>query len=258
MELPLRHLDGTRRWLSVIAHPSAADSTRVFGVANDITERKRLERALAEATHIEQLRLGQEIHDGLGQELTGIAYLASAIATSAIRSGSPLSGDLQQLAKLSAQAIESSRAIARGVSPLTESRGSLVLSLRKLAESAASSQQASVDFEATEKARLTLHWEMRDQLYRIVQEALNNALQHSGAKRIKIHLEIDTQLVHLEVADDGCGFDPRTTPKGLGIDGMRQRAAAIGARLRLLSGKDGGTSVVCECQQPLVSTKTSD
>ena len=127
-------------------------------MANDITERKRLERALAEATHIEQLRLGQEIHDGLGQELTGLAYLASATATAAVRSNSPLAADLQQLAKLTAQVIETSRGIARGISPLTESRGSLVHSLRKLTETAASSQQALVEFEAVENAPLTLHW----------------------------------------------------------------------------------------------------
>ncbi len=255
MDVALRHLDGTQRWLNVIAHPSSTGAVRVFGVANDITERKRLERALAEATHLEQLRLGQEIHDGLGQELSGLAYLASAIATAAVRSGSPLSADLQQLAKLSAQAIETSRAIARGVSPLTESRGSLVHSLRKLAESLASSHQATIEFAASENATLTLPWETRDHLHRIAQEALNNALQHSGAMRIKISIAIDRRLVRLEVADDGCGFDPRTTPKGLGIDGMRQRATAIGGRLRLLHSKHGGTTVVCECQQTAAATQ---
>ena len=258
MEMPLRHLDGTQRWLSVIAHPNSADAARVFGVANDITERKRLERALAEATHIEQLRLGQEIHDGLGQELTGLAYLASALATAAVRSNSPLTADLQQLAQLAAQAIESTRAIARGVSPLTESRGSLVQSLRKLAASAASSHQAQIDFAATENAPLRLHWETLDHLHRIGQQALNNALQHSGATRITISLEIDAQLVRLEVTDDGCGFDPRTTPKGRGLDGMRQRAAAIGGRLRVLKSKHGGTTLVCECPQPTATGKARD
>ncbi len=258
MEVPLRHLDGTRRWLSVIAHPSSTDPARVFGVANDITERKGLERALAEATHIEQLRLGQEIHDGLGQELTGLSYLASAVATAAVRSGSPLAADLQQLAQLAAQAIETSRGIARGVSPLTESRGSLVQSLRKLADSAGSGHQAHIDFEAIENAPLTLPWETRDHLHRIAQEALSNALQHSGAKRINITIEVDARLVRLEIADDGRGFDPGTTPKGLGIDGMRQRSAAIGARLRFLDGAHGGTAVVCEVQQPAAPAKVSE
>ena len=138
MEVPLRHLDGTTRWLNVIAHPSSSGArARVWSRQSTLPSASGWSARWREATHIEQLRFGQEIHDGLGQELTGLAYLASAIATAAVRSGSPLAADLQQLAKLAAQAIETSRDIARGVSPLTESRGSLVHSLRKLVERAA-------------------------------------------------------------------------------------------------------------------------
>ena len=249
IDVPLRHLDGTRRWLSVFARSDRTHAERVFGVANDITERKRLERALAEATQKEQVRLGLEIHDGLGQELTGLAYLASSVATAAAESSSPLAEDLQQLSKVAARAIEACRDIARGVSPLTESRGSLVHSLRKLAEGTASSGLVCIDFQANEDAPLTLPWETRDHLHRIAQEALNNALRHSGAKRIKLLIDINSKLVRLKVADNGSGFNARSTPKGLGIDGMRQRAAAIGGRLRLMNIKQGGTAVVCECQQ---------
>ena len=69
-------------------------------------------------------------------------------------------------------------------------------------------------FEAVENAPLTLPWETRDHLHRIAQEALSNALQHSGAKRVKISIEIDATLVRLEVADDGGGFDPATDAQG--------------------------------------------
>ena len=82
-------------------------------------------------------------------------------------------------------------------------------------------------------------------------------MRHSGAKHVKISIEIDATLVRLEVADDGSGFNLDTAPKGLGIDGMRQRAAAIGARLRLVAGERGGTTVICECQQsPAAGTKS--
>ena len=69
--------------------------------------------------------------------------------------------------------------------------------------------------------------------------------------------QIDAQLVRLEVADDGCGFDPGTAPKGLGIDGMRQRATAIGGRLTIANGAHSGSAVVCECQQPAVAAGDS-
>jgi PAS domain S-box-containing protein len=250
IEVPLQHLDGTSRWLSVFARSDRTDPGRVFGVANDITERKRLERALADATHKEQVRLGLEIHDGLGQELTGLAYLTSSVATAAAQSGSPLTEDIKQLSQFTARAIEACRDIARGISPLTESRGSLVHSLRTLAERATSGGPVPVEFHVKETAPLTLPWETRDHLHRIAQEALSNALRHAGGKRIEISLEVGAKLVRLAVTDNGRGFDPRKAPKGLGIDSMRQRAAAIGGRLRLQNVKSGGTAVVCECHQP--------
>ena len=249
IEVPLRHLDGSSRCLSVFARSDRTEPGRVFGVANDITERKRLERALAEATQKEQVRLGLEIHDGLGQELTGLAYLASSVAASAAKSGSPLAEDLEQLSKLTARAIVSCRDIARGISPLTESRGSLVHSLRKLSEGAASDGLVPVEFHAKEAAPLTLPWEARDHMHRIAQEALSNALRHARGDRITVTLDIGAKRVRLAVTDNGRGFDPRKAPKGLGIDSMRQRAAAIGGRLRLQNVKSGGTAVICECRQ---------
>ncbi len=241
----------------MFARSDRSDPGRVFGVANDITERKRLERALAEATHKEQARLGLEIHDGLGQELTGLAYLASCVATAAGQSGSPLAADLQQLSKIAARTIETCRDIARGVSPLTESRGSLVHSVRKLAEGAAAAGHVSVNFQAKEAAPLTLPWEARDHLHRIAQEALSNAQRHAGGNHIEVTLDIGAKLVRLAIIDNGRGFNPRKAPKGLGIDSMRQRAAAIGGRLRLQNVKHGGTAVVCECRQLRAAAKKS-
>ena len=257
MELPLRHVDGTTRWLNVIAHPSSADA-RVFGVANDITERKRLERALARshAYRTAATRSGNPRRPGAG------TYWHWPTCKRHRDIGDPLrfpsqSPTCSNLPSSQRRAIETSRDIARGISPLTESRGSLVHSLSKLVERAAAGQQARISFAASENAPLILAWEARDHLYRIAQQALSNTLQHSGAKSVRISLQIDAQLVRLEVTDDGCGFDPGTAPKGLGIDGMRQRATAIGGRLTVASGEQSGSAVVCECQQPAVAAGKS-
>ena len=223
-------------------------------LAEDITERKRLENALREATYREQQRLGQEIHDGLGQELTGLAYLASSLATEAARASSPLAPDLTRLADVARHAIESCRSIARGVSPLTESRGSLLQSLRQITDLAAASGHASVSFEAIEHAPLALPSESCDQLHRITQEALNNALKHAGADHIKVSIQIDPTKVRIKVIDDGRGLTVSgAAPGGRGIDGMRQRASSIGARLRVETRHGGGAAVVCECPQPAPS-----
>jgi PAS domain S-box-containing protein len=91
IDVSLKNVDGAQRWLRVVARAvrngDGSDALRVLGVAEDITERKRLKSALCEATHREHQRLGQEIHDGLGQELTGLAYLASSLAADAAYSG---------------------------------------------------------------------------------------------------------------------------------------------------------------------------
>jgi PAS domain S-box-containing protein len=252
--VPLKNVHGFQRWLRVVARSvrsgAGSDAHRVLGVAEDVTERKRLEGALREATYREHQRLGQEIHDGLGQELTGLAYLASSLASEAARAGSPLAGDLTKLAEVARHTIETCRSIARGVSPLTETRGSLIRSLHRIADLAAAGGHASVNFRAIENAPLTLPSESRDQLHRITQEAVNNALKHADADHIGITIRIDPTLVSIEVVDDGRGLRPsKAAQTGLGIDGMRQRAATVGARLRVETRPSGGAAVVCECPQ---------
>jgi len=253
MEKRYIHKDGHTVWalLSVsLVRGAAGEALYFVSQIQDISERKRLERALRNATHEEQRRLGQEIHDGLGQELTGLAYLASSLATEVERSDSPLAENLKRLAGVARHTIETCRGIARGVSPLTESRGSLVQSLRQIADIAAAGGQARVSFAAIENAPLTLPHESRDQLHRIAQEALNNALKHSYADRIEVTIQIDPALVRIAVIDNGRGLHQSAKLKaGLGIDGMRQRAATIGARLYLETRTGCGAAVVCECPQ---------
>jgi PAS domain S-box-containing protein len=253
-DVSLTNIDGAQLWLRVVARVvrdgAVTHADRVLGVAEDITERKRLESALREATHREQQRLGQEIHDGLGQELTGLAYLASSLATEAARAGSPLADDMTRLADVARYAIESCRSIARGVSPLTESRGSLLQSLRRITDLAATGGHSRVAFEAIEHAALTLSSESCDQLHRIAQEALNNALKHAGANNIQVSIQIDPTQVRIKVVDDGRGLPvPAQAQTGRGIDGMRQRASSIGARLRIETRPGGGAAIVCECPQ---------
>jgi len=254
IDVSLKNVDGAQRWLRVVARAARngdrSDDLRVLGVAEDITERKRLERALREATHREHQRLGQEIHDGLGQELTGLAYLASSLASEAADSGSVFAQDLTKLADVARHTIETCRSIARGVSPLTETRGSLVQSLRQIADLAAAGGHACVNFEAIENAPLTLPSESRDQLHRITQEAINNALKHSDADNIELSIRIDEKLVRIKIVDNGRGLRPSgAAQSGFGIDGMRQRARTIGARLRIENRRRGGAAIVCECPQ---------
>jgi PAS domain S-box-containing protein len=254
VEVPIRRLNGEERWVRIVGRAvcvaDGLDKTRVLGVTEDITGSRRLERALIDANHQEQQRLSNELHDGLGQDLTGLAYLASALAKDAERTRSVLAEQISALSGLARHAVEACSNIARGISPLTESRGSLIAALRQTVERANAGGRARVEFRVSDKAPLRLPLESLNQLYRIAQEALNNALKHSKAEHIVLTLEIDSAVIRIEVADDGSGF-PQSAARlgGLGLDSMRYRAAAIGARLSIQNRDMHGVVVNCECRQ---------
>jgi PAS domain S-box-containing protein len=254
IEVPIRRLDGEERWVRIVGRAVRGaeefNKTRVLGIIEDITGSRRLERALIDANHQEQQRLSNELHDGLGQDLTGLAYLASALAKEAERTRSRLAGQISALSGLARHAVEACSNIARGISPLTESRGSLIAALRQTVERANAGGRGRVEFQISDGAPLRLSQESLNQLYRIAQEALNNALKHSKAEHIVLTLEIDSALIRIEVADDGSGF-PQSLARfgGLGLDSMRYRAAAIGARLSIRNRNPHGVVVNCECSQ---------
>jgi PAS domain S-box-containing protein len=254
MEVPIRRLDGGERWVRIVGRAvrvaDGSDKMRVLGIVEDITGSRRLERALIDANHQEQQRLSNELHDGLGQDLTGLAYLASALAKEAERTQSPLAGQISALSGLARHAVEACSDIARGVSPLTQSRGSLIAALRQTVERANAGGRARVEFRVSDSAPLRLSQESLNQLYRIAQEALNNALKHSKAEHIVLTLEIDAARIRIEVADDGSGF-PQAAARlgGLGLDSMRYRAAAIGAHLSIQNRDMHGVVVNCEYRQ---------
>jgi signal transduction histidine kinase len=214
------------------------------------SKRRRLERALIDANHREQQWLSHELHDGLGQDLAGLAYLADAVAKKAERTQSLLAGEISALSGLALHAVEACHNIARGISPLPESDGSLITALRQTVERANAGGRPRAEFRVSDHAPLTLPQESLNQLYRIAQEALNNALKHSKAEHIVLTLEIEAALIRIEVADDGSGFPPSEAQRGgMGLDSMRYRAASMGAHLSIENHGTHGVVVTCECHQ---------
>ena len=223
--------------------------------AFDVTERRRLQRAVLDAASEEQRRLGQELHDGLGQELTGLAMFARSLAVQARQAGWSIAADLLRLAEIASQAIKSCRAIARGLSPLSETRGGLVEALRDLTERVATPGGCTISFTVEELAPLAIPWEARNHLFRIGQETLSNALKHGQPSTIEVRLEVGPKLVRLAVSDDGRGIDASAPAGGLGLETMRYRAASIGGQLRIAANVSGGTTVICECPQPIQAAR---
>ena len=181
----------------------------------------------------ERRRLGANLHDNLGQHLTGIACLAAALCEQLRREGSPLAARADQLAQAAGGAIAVARDVAHGLCPAPVARQGLRATLAKLVESVEQRHAVTVTFEAESKPRA----ESRSaavEVYCIAQEAITNAIRHGRASRISLRLGATGAHSRLVIEDDGVGFNPASAP-GMGRRSMTQRAARIGGRLRILS-----------------------
>jgi PAS domain S-box-containing protein len=246
-----RRKDGTAFDVEVTADRFEVEgASYVYCSARDITEQRRLERAVLEAADGEQRRLGHDLHDGLGQELTGISILAAALAGEEAKAGRPAAEPLRQLEALSRRAIATCRAVARGLSPLGYARGGLIEALEEMVNLQRDGFGANARFEAIIVAPLRLAADAADHLYRIAQEAVSNARRHSEATAIEVTLDVQPASVRLEVVDNGVGLArPTSGASGMGLRIMQYRASLIGARLSVGPGEHGGTLVACECSQ---------
>jgi PAS domain S-box-containing protein len=216
----------------------------VFAV--DVTERRAFGQALMEAIGGEQRRIAQEMHDGLGQELTGLALSVRALANRAQKERDVISVDLDQLALLAMSCIQDAHRIVQGLSPLTNADGDLDAALESLAQRSSLSG-TRVRFRSRHEAPPMIDLKIRNHLYRIAQEAVQNALKHSGASNIEIELWSRPGDLILSVADDGHGLAAEADVRsGLGMRTMRFRASSIGGKLSVTRGANGGNSVVCD------------
>ncbi len=222
-----------------------AGNRYIYASSRDLTVIKTLQRALIDAISDEQRRLGQEMHDGLGQELTGMSLIAAALATQAERGRLPNAADLRALAAGLAHSIQIARGIVHGLSPLADSGGSLAGALAQLADSKQIGG-VRVRFTADTEAALTLSTDTQSHLYRIAQEAVQNAQKHAFARHIDIGLRTREEDIRLVVADDGRGIHGGRPPHaGLGMNTMQYRASAIRGRLSIEARPEGGTVVSC-------------
>jgi signal transduction histidine kinase len=227
-------MNGTEHWLAVL---------------NDVTERKQLEREIIEIANREQQRIGSDLHDGLGQELTGIALMLKGVLTQLRKEGSAAHRDVEEVIGLVNNAIDSTRALARGLSPVGSGRGDLGAAIQTLAARVSERSGVRVVSHIDCIEPLPLSETAAAHVYRIVQEALTNAMRHSGAREVSIRLKTSDDELHLKVSDDGRGFEhlPADGPGGMGLKIMRYRAQMLGGDLAIETTASGGTSVSCSC-----------
>lgn len=220
---------------------------RIFtGIIRDITRRRELEQQIIQISEYERQRIGQELHDALGSQLTGIGLICNHLVRQMKAEDEALSEELAEVARQVKEADYLARNIARGLVPVAPEPGGLLQALRRLADTANKVYGVSCEFKGDEAA-LVKNYVKSTHLYRIAQEALNNAVKHGKAGQVRIHLAaVEPNAVELAISDDGIGF-PEHLPeeRGIGVRTMHYRANLIGGSLKIARRPDAGTGVTC-------------
>jgi PAS domain S-box-containing protein len=237
--------DGTRFPMEITV--SQIDHLNLLAVlVRDISERRRLERDIIDAATREQARIGREIHDGVGQQLTALSLLAGSIGRKLHGSGHSAAGaEVGRLVQHLQQALDQAHNLARGLAPVEIDPEGLADALAQLARdvqemSGIACVYRGIDRPKVENSEIALH------LYRIAQEAVNNALKHASPQHIDIRLASADGMLELSVRDDGIGIPDQAEREGrLGLHLMRYRANIIGGHLQIGPATNGGTEIRC-------------
>jgi len=243
-----RRKDGKLIDISVTISPIRDKAGKIIGaskVARDITERKRLEREILEISDREQRRIGHDLHDGLCQHLAGIEMMSQVLEqklASRFEDAARRAGDIARNVR---EAISQTRALARGLSPVTLESEGLGSALHELAVNTEKMFNVECRFDGDLRVSLPDH-AVATHLFRLAQEAVSNAIKHGKARRITIQFHAGPRRVHLAVGDNGGGFSKNAAKsKGMGLRIMKFRAGMMGGTLAIERNPGGGTNVVC-------------
>ena len=244
------HEDGMHYWLTS-KFPilnEQGNPTMIGAAAIDITDIKRLEREIQQISEKEKRRIGQDLHDGLGQWLTGIACMVKTMEQKLANRGLPEANDAKTITTMVNETIAQARDLARGLCPVELETNGLQAALQELTTRVETLFSVDCKLKAPQFVRVydnaaAVH------LYRIAQEAINNAIKHGEARKITVELAAMNAQVILTVTDDGCGL-PKGVGKarGMGLRVMNYRAGMIGANVTIESPPEGGTVVRCVVQ----------
>lgn len=213
-------------------------------LSREIAERRRLESNLIKVSELQQKSIGQELHDGLGQHLTSLAFLGAGLAQNLRRQGLPESESAERIVQLLNDAIRMTHEIAKGLYPVAlDSRG-LPGALEQLVDGTRSASRLDCAFR-TDLQDTAFDPLLAINLYRFAQEAISNVVKHSRARRLWVDLRGSDGQRHLSISDDGIGIDTPLLEAsgGIGIHSLRHRANLLDGQFEIRRNEHGGTSV---------------
>lgn len=249
--------DGALHWMissrvPLREHASGAITGSIC-TERDITARKEMEREILEISNREQRRLGSDLHDGLGQELTGLSLMMKGLEMQVSREAPQYLPQAAKLSELLAHTIQSTRSLARGLAPVNLERGGISEALRQLAARCTDLYNLNCTFDDTHAQITVLDEGLATHIYRIAQEATTNAARHAQAKTVNIELRTTARRLYLSITDNGIGLNAGLSSgkPGIGLKIMEYRARTVGGTINFETLKIG-TRIALSCPLQLL------
>lgn len=232
----------------VLERDTFGHAVRMFGTTTDISSRKALEREIVDALHREQRRICHNLHDGLGQQLAGLALLVDGTAARVLAKIPELAAELKAMSGHMRQCIEDTQTLIRGILPASIERGDIGPALQSLADEFSMKYGMRVRCEISGIEAQRFPADMAQQIYRIAQESLNNSVLHGRAAHATLSLSAQGKELIFAVTDNGTWVAPIAPANtGMGLKIMAYRANTLGGTLSVEPLLRGGTRLVLHC-----------
>jgi signal transduction histidine kinase len=221
---------------------AAVDRERELRAAE--AEHQRLEREILEITERERHSIGADLHDNLGQRLTALELMCATLKED-VAAQPDLTRRLDQIGQMLRDAVSQTRSLARGLVPVGSDPDALQNGLTELVDHINRAGRAKIRFECPKPVAVSDPF-VAGHLYRIAQEAVNNAVKHAKATEIAVRLSMRDARLQLEISDNGVGLAKSGSKGGIGLGVMRHRASAVGAKFTIESKRDEGVTIRCK------------
>ncbi len=211
----------------------------------DAEERRSLEKEILHISEREKRLIGEEMHDGIGQQLAGIAFMAKALEQRLGDDSSEETANAAEIAKLVNKVMDQTRSLAKGLHPVDLDASGLQLSLKELAATTRRLFDINCTFKCNKPVTLN-NASVAAHLYRITQEAITNAIKHGRTKNIQIQLTSAGNKCMLEIKNDGLDFsEAGANSAGMGLRIIDHRVEMIGGSFDVRRDSEGGTILTC-------------